>query len=83
MTDPCIVCNRPTAGPLPGTKILIGINRVPSDNGYMCEMCAGYECDVCGNQIAVDTEVRCADHHNYHTECYVPSRHGPAEYGDE
>ena len=82
MTDPCVICDRPTAGPLPGTNILIGINRVPTDNGYMCEMCAGYECDACSKQIPVDTEVRCNDC-NYHPECYDRTKHGPAEYGAE
>ncbi len=81
--DPCVDCGRATAGVLPGTKILIGINRVPTDDGYLCELCAGYDCDACGRAIAVDCEVRSAedDTYNYHDTCYDAAKHGRAEYG--
>lgn len=83
--DPCQECGRGTAGVLPGTKILVGINRIPTDDGYLCELCAGYECDECDELIAVDCEVRTPDtgegFYNYHEECYDAKKHGPAEYG--
>jgi len=85
--DPCVDCGRGTAGVLPGTKILIGINRVPTDDGYLCELCAGYDCDECDQPIAVDCEVRAPDtgegFYNYHEACYNAQKHGPAEYGAE
>lgn len=85
--DPCQECGRGTAGVLPGTTILVGINRVPTDDGYLCELCAGYECDECDELIAVDCEVRTLDtgegFHNYHDTCYDAQKHGPAEYGAE
>lgn len=81
MIDPCQDCGRATAGVLPGTAILVGINRVPTEDGYLCELCAGYECDECGEAIAVDCEVRCDDDYNYHENCYDERKHGRAEYG--
>jgi hypothetical protein len=84
--DPCLECGRGTAGVLPGTKLLVGINRVPTNDGYLCEMCAGYDCDECGGGIPVDCEVRCGDGmtsvpYNYHEHCYDERKHGRAEFG--
>lgn len=66
--DPCVECGTPTARFMGGFKL--GWNRVSSDEGWLCEMCAGYECDECGNQIPVDMELRTEPYGNYHRHCY-------------
>ena len=72
--DPCVYCNESTA---------FGhgrfVNRIPSDNGYACAECAGYECDECGKQIYLDEEVSVETDKGcwrYHQECYDKKKHG-------
>jgi hypothetical protein len=54
--DPCIHCGKATLMFLSG--IPIGINRIPSDDGWACGECAGYECERCDLQIPLDEEYR-------------------------
>jgi hypothetical protein len=80
-SDPCAWCGEPTAF---GSGRFV--NRIPVDDGWGCAECAGYECDECGGQIYLDTEVR-VDYTddtgkwhfgNYHEGCHSPDRHGPS-----
>lgn len=62
------------------------VNRIPDDDGWLCAMCAGYDCDECGEQIAVDCEIRVDytddmgkwHYGNYHEDCYDYAKHGSA-----
>lgn len=78
--DPCLECGKATAGALTldsGTTISIGINRLPYDDGeregYLCELCAGYECDKCGENIPLDEDIDVltneGDTEKYHEYC--------------
>ena len=72
--NPCVHCKTSTA--FPHGKFL---DRVPTDDGYACAMCAGYECDECSKQIYVDTEVSVeatGGCFRYHAECYDAKKHG-------
>lgn len=76
--DPCVYCDESTA---PGSGRFA--NRIDvSDlengiDGWGCGECAGYECDRCGDQIYVDSEVRVyfsdlrdeGDYLNVHEAC--------------
>jgi len=66
------------------------VNRIPVDDGWGCAECSGFECDECGKQIYLDTEVRVEsvkgniyNYGNYHTECYNKTKHGEASWGHE
>jgi hypothetical protein len=37
------------------------VNRVPSDNGYICAECMGRECDFCDQPIALDEDIWVVD----------------------
>ena len=98
MSDNCVYCGESTAlGALRTDGSLIGkfINRIPVDtgevDGWGCAECSGFECDQCGKQIYLDTEVRVDftddmgkwHYGNYHQTCYNKDIHGDAEYGEE
>lgn len=80
--DPCIYCQEPTGRGNPLNR-----DRIPSDDGWACAECAGYECDECNQNIYLDTETR-VEHEkdgvfrygNYHEDCYNESKHGKKEY---
>lgn len=82
-TDACVYCGRSTAF---GSGNGLFVNRIPIDDGWGCAECSGFECDECGKQIYLDTEVRVdfVDDNNvwlygnYHEECYDERVHGPA-----
>ncbi len=83
--DPCVYCQRSTAF---GSGLFV--NRIPVDDGWGCAECSGFECDECGKQIYLDTEVRVEsvkgniyNYGNYHTECYNKTKHGEASWGHE
>jgi hypothetical protein len=95
--DPCIYCGESTTfGATRPDGTLIGkfVNRIGADriddqdeylDGYACAECAGFECDECGEQIYLDSEVRVEDAQghptNYHDKCYNQAKHGKASYG--
>lgn len=99
--DPCIYCGESTAfGATRSDGTLIGkfVNRIGADriddqdeylDGYSCAECAGFECDECGEQIYLDSEVRVESENaqgyyiyaNYHDKCYNEAKHGKASYG--
>jgi hypothetical protein len=76
--DPCLDCGLSTAF---GSGRFV--DRIPADredyetgeyrDGFLCAMCAGYECDKCGEQIYIDTETRAEDARGFvsvfHAEC--------------
>ena len=77
--DPCLDCKTPTLGIMTmadGSTVGIGINRLSYDDGWRCGECAGYQCDACGKQIYLDTEliIETEDYGNefYHSECLTP-----------
>lgn len=83
-TDPCRDCGRSTAF---NSGFGLFVNRIPTDDGWACAECAGFECDECGQQIYLDTEVRVdsnkdgINHYgNYHEDCYNEEKHGESEY---
>ncbi len=85
--DPCVYCQRSTAF---GSGNGLFVNRIPVDDGWGCAECSGFECDECGKQIYLDTEVRVEsvngniyNYGNYHTECYNKTKHGEASWGHE
>ena len=66
--EPCVHCKESTA--FGQGKF---VNRIPSDDGYACAECAGFECDECGKQIYLDTEVsveNTGECFKYHAECH-------------
>jgi len=72
--DPCVYCKESTAF---GNGRFV--NRIPSDDGYACAECAGYECDECNKQIYLDEEVSVEDDKGcwrYHQKCYDKKKHG-------
>lgn len=85
VTDPCVHCTRSTAF---GAGDGLFVNRIPSDEGWACAECAGFECDECGEQIYLDCEVRVEyeddkgvfHYGNYHEECYNETKHGVSDY---
>lgn len=93
MSDDCVYCGESTAfGATRPDGTLIGkfVNRLPIDDNWGCAECSGFECDECGEQIYLDTEVRVDTvidgewrFGNYHADCYNPYKHGPADYGME
>jgi hypothetical protein len=82
--DPCVWCGESTA--FGAGKF---VNRIGVDDGWGCAECSGFECDECGEQIYLDTEVRVDytddmgkwHYGNYHEACYNVDKHGTAEYG--
>ena len=78
--DPCRECGLSTAF---GSGNGLFVNRIPADDGWLCALCAGYDCDECGEQIAVDCEIRVDytdltgkwHYGNYHEECYNYQNH--------
>lgn len=86
IVDPCVHCGRSTAF---GSGNGLFVNRIPVDEGWGCAECSGFECDQCGKQIYLDSEVRVDftddmglwHYGNYHEECYNPEIHGEAEWG--
>lgn len=83
--DPCLDCGKPTLGVLEldnGTTIGVGINRLPYDDGerdgYLCEVCAGYECEKCGKNILLDEDITIVNeqgwNEKYHYECLTPEQ---------
>lgn len=82
MIDPCVYCQRSTAF---GAGDGLFVNRIPTDDGWACAECAGFECDECNQNIYLDTELRVEytdddgkfHYGNYHEECYNEERHGP------
>jgi hypothetical protein len=84
-TDPCVYCHRSTAF---GSGNGLFVNRIPVDDGWGCAECSGFECDECGEQIYLDSEVRVEGYDegkylygNYHQKCYNRTQHGDASYG--
>ena len=53
--DQCVYCHRSTAF---GSGNGLFVNRIPVDDGWGCAECSGFECDECGEQIYLDSEVR-------------------------
>jgi len=51
-TDNCIECDKPTNF---GSGRFV--NRVPSDEGFVCAQCMMRECDLCGQPIPLDEDV--------------------------
>ncbi len=84
-TDQCVYCERSTAF---NSGEGLFVNRIPSDDGWACAECAGFECDECDKQIYLDTETRVDytdsegvfHYGNYHEECYDEKKHGEKEY---
>jgi hypothetical protein len=82
MSENCVHCWEPTER---GSGKFV--NRIPSDDGWSCAECAGYECDECHENIYLDCEVR-VDYEegmvfhygNYHEECYNEAKHGKRQY---
>jgi hypothetical protein len=52
----CIECEKPTNF---GSGRFV--NRVPSDDGFVCAECMGRECDFCDQTIALDEDVWVVD----------------------
>lgn len=82
VTDPCIYCQEPTAHGNPLNR-----DRIPSDDGWACAECAGYECNECNQNIYLDTETRVEyekdgifHYGNYHEDCYNEEKHGKKEW---
>lgn len=83
--DPCVWCKRSTS---PSAGLGLFVNRIPSDDGWACAECAGYECYECNKQIYLDCEIRVDytdekgmwHYGNYHEECYNEQKHGKREY---
>ena len=74
LIDPCVHCGASTA--FPYGKF---VDRIPSDDGWACAECAGYECDECGKQIYIDTEISVENSGGcwrYHSACYNRKKHG-------
>ena len=86
-TDDCVHCGRPTAF---NSGSGLFVNRLPTDDGWACAECAGFECDECDEPIYLDTETRVEfedkdgkfHYGNYHTACYNEAKHGQANYGE-
>jgi len=79
VSDPCVHCDKSTA--MGSGKF---VNRIPVDDGWGCAECSGYECDECGTQIYLDSEIRVeytdtdgtGHYGNYHEICHSVSKHG-------
>ena len=59
MSQSCVVCGCATSATLTlpdGFTTTIGVNRLPTDGGWMCWRCAGFDCDKCGEPISLDTD---------------------------
>ena len=82
--DACVHCQRSTAF---NSGNGLFVNRIPTDDGWACAECAGFECDECEQQIYLDTEVR-VDYEkdgvfhygNYHEDCYSFLKHGERQW---
>ena len=82
--DACVFCKRSTAF---NSGDGLFFNRIPTDDGWACAECAGFECDECEQQIYLDTEVR-VDYQkdgvfhygNYHEDCYSFLKHGERQW---
>lgn len=83
--DPCLECGIDTLKLITftdGTTSTIGINRLPTDDGYLCGNCAGFECDSCGQRIYLDEDITVeeddetkeyAGHtYKFHYDCLTP-----------
>jgi hypothetical protein len=63
--DLCIHCQEPTN---PGSGKFV--NRLPSDDGFACSECAGFNCDFCDTQIVLDQDHSGPDGYgHYHETC--------------
>lgn len=88
--DPCLECGKPTAflwTLTDGNTVLVGVDRLSSEDGWLCGNCAGYECDGCGKKIYLDEDVSVTDTNGdylkYHYECLTPELKALAIEQDE
>ena len=52
LIDPCVECGLSTAF---GSGNFV--DRIPTDDGYKCAICAGMECDRCDKRMYIDCDI--------------------------
>jgi hypothetical protein len=62
--DPCVHCGESTAFGFGNY-----VNRLGWDDGWSCAMCAGYECDLCDQNIYLDEDHNIDGEGHYHWAC--------------